>query len=74
MGSTREGADGGNTTRPSAAADLLLHDWPEFQGPAYERAKVTIMKALEEPEDAALNEVSRLAFEEAACEAGILIG
>ena len=68
---------GSNTThhitRPSAAADLLLHDWPEFYGPAYERAKVAILKAMENPDDAGLNAASRSAFEEAAREAGILV-
>lgn len=68
---------GSNTThhitRPSAAADLLLHDWPEFYGPAYERAKVSILKAMDDPDDASLNAASRLAFEEAAREAGILV-
>ncbi len=68
---------GSNTThhitRPSAAADLLLHDWPEFYGPAYERAKLVILKAMENPQDTALNAASRLAFEEAAREAGILV-
>lgn len=63
-----------HVTRPNRAADLLLHDWPEFYSPAYERAKVAILKAMEEPEDADLNEASRLAFEEAAREAGILVG
>ncbi len=62
-----------NVTRPSRAADLLLHDWPEFYGPAYERAKVAILKAMENPDDARLNVASRLAFEEAAREAGILV-
>lgn len=69
---------GSNTThhitRPSAAADLLLHDWPEFYGPDYERAKVAILKAMENPDDVSLNVASRLAFEEAAREAGILVG
>lgn len=62
-----------HVTRPSAAADLLLHDWPEFHGPAYERAKVALLKALENPGDDDLSAAARLAFEEAAREAGILV-
>lgn len=61
-----------HVTKPSAAADLLLHDWPEFRGPAYEKAKVALLKALEAPENATLSAASRLAFEEAARETGIL--
>lgn len=61
-----------HVTRPSAAADLLLHDWPAFHGPAYERAKDALLKALEDPESDSLGAASRLAFEEAAREVGIL--
>ena len=62
-----------HVTRPSAAADLLLHDWPEFYGPAYTKAKVALLKALENPGDDDLSAAARLAFEEAAREAGILV-
>lgn len=68
---------GSNTThhitRPSAAADLLLHDWPEERGPAYRKAKEAVLKAMEDPESDSLMMASRLAFEEAAREAGILV-
>lgn len=62
-----------HVTRPSAAADLLLHDWPEFHGPAYERAKVALLKALDDPGSDDLSTAARLAFEEAAREASILV-
>lgn len=61
-----------HVTRPSEAADLLLHDWPEFRGPAYESAKEALLKALENPDSGSLNAASRLAFEAAARDAGIL--
>lgn len=63
-----------HVTRPSAAAELLLHDWPAEGGPAYTIAKVAILKALEDPDDDRLSGAARKAFEEAAREAGILAG
>lgn len=69
---------GSNTTqhitRPSAAADLLLHDWPAEGGAAYTMAKVAILKALENPDDDGLSDAAFEAFQEAAREAGILAG
>lgn len=63
-----------NVTRPSRAAELLMNEWPDKGGPAYRKAKEAILKALEEPEDPDLNADSRLAFKDAAREAGILMG
>lgn len=63
-----------HVTRPSAAAKLLLHDWPAEGGAAYTMAKVAILKALEDPDDDRLSGAARKAFEDAAREAGILAG
>lgn len=62
-----------HVTRPSAAADLLLHEWPEFHGPAYTKAKEAILKALENPDDDGLSNAAFEAFQEAAREACILV-
>lgn len=62
-----------NVTRPNRAADLLLNEWPDEGGPAYRKAKEAVLRAMEDPDDASLNVASRLAFEEAAREAGILV-
>lgn len=63
-----------HVTRQSAAADLLLHDWPTEDGPAYTMAKVALLKALENPDDDELSDAAFEAFQEAAREAGILAG
>ncbi len=62
-----------NVTRPSHAADLLLNGWPEQEGPAYRKAKESALNAMRNPESDSLMIASRLAFEEAAREAGILV-
>jgi len=59
--------------RPRHAADLLLNDWPDVRGPAYERAAKAIMAAINDPASDSLNVASRLAFEEAARDADILV-
>lgn len=55
------------------AADLLLNEWPDESGSAYRKAKEAVLRAMEYPDDNGLNAASRLAFEEAAREAGILV-
>lgn len=62
-----------NVTRPSHAAELLLNDWPDERGPAYRKAKAAVLEAMQDPESDSLMMASRLAFEEAAREAGILV-
>lgn len=62
-----------NVARPSHAAELLMDIWPEQDGPAYRKAKEAVRNAMEDPESDSLLIASRLAFEEAAREAGILV-
>lgn len=62
-----------NVTRPSHAAELLLNGGPEQDGPAYRKAKEAVLEAMENPRSDSLMIASRLAFEEAAREAGILV-
>lgn len=63
-----------NVMRPSHAAELLMNEWPAEGGPDYRKAKEAVLRALESPDDGSLNVASRRAFEDAAREAGILVG
>jgi hypothetical protein len=61
-----------NVERLDRAAEVLLNDWPPKRGEAYQRAMEALLKAMETPDSESARTAARMAFEEAAREAGIL--
>lgn len=58
--------------RLEKAAEMLLGEWPEQNGPAYINAKEALTKALQDPSSDSARAAARMAFAAAADEAGIL--
>ncbi|MBX9452267.1 MAG: DUF982 domain-containing protein [Neoaquamicrobium sediminum] len=58
--------------RLEKAAEMLLAEWPEQNGPAYINAKEALTKALQDPSSDSARAAARMAFAAAADEAGIL--
>ena len=54
------------------AAEMLLDEWPDQNGPAYLHAKEALTKALQDPASDSARAAARMAFVAAADEAGIL--
>ena len=67
-------SDGGirDVERLEKAAEMLLGEWPEQNGPAYANAKEALAKALQDPSSDSARAAARMAFAAAADEAGIL--
>ena len=61
-----------NVERLEKAAELLLGEWPEQNGPAYINAKEALTKALQDPSSDSARAAARMAFAAAVDEAGIL--
>lgn len=62
-----------NVTSNAQAAKMLLDEWPEESGEKLLRARQTILRSMESPDDAGTLLAARLAFEAAARAAGILL-
>ena len=62
-----------NVERLDRAAEMLLNEWPEGHAVAFARAQEALLKAMEDRESESARAASRMAFEEAAREAGILV-
>ena len=68
--------DGRNTifvTDNERAARLLLEEWPGERGARHLRARTTILRSMERPNDPGTLYAARMAFEAAVDEAGMLM-
>lgn len=61
-----------NVTSNGQAAKMLLEEWPEDAGEKLLRARQTILRSMERPDDPGTLYAARMAFEAAAREAGML--
>ncbi len=72
----RVSVDGRNTinvTDNERAARFLLEEWPGERGPRHLRARHTILRSMERPNDPGTLIAARMAFEAAVDEAGMLM-
>lgn len=63
-----------NVSSNGQAAKMLLEQWPEEAGEKLLRARQTILRSMERPDDPGTLYAARMAFEAAAREAGMLLG
>ncbi len=63
-----------NVSSNGEAAKMLLEEWPEEAGEKHLRARQTILRSMNRPDDPGTLYAARMAFEAAAREAGILLG